>query len=164
MMNAELRMAPNGRDGFRTALIDAVVGAAVEGRREITWVDNNFADWPLDDAALLGALTRWARQPLRRLLLVAHTFADVPRRHPRFTRWRRTYAHRIECRSAPELSFSDFPSLMLAGDLYSLQVLDKQHWRARWLDDETDQKAWREVVEAILQRSEDDFGANTLGL
>jgi hypothetical protein len=158
------RNPTTGRQAFQQVLVNAVVGAAVEGRRELIWVDNDFADWPLDDASVLDAMSRWARQPTRRLLVVANNFQEVPRRHPRFTRWRSTYAHRVECRSAPEVSTNDFPSLMLAGELYSLQLLDKRQWRARWLDDETDHKAWRGVVDAILQRSELDFGANTLGL
>jgi hypothetical protein len=158
------RNPTTGRQAFRQVLVSAVVGAAVEGRRELIWVDDDFADWPLDDASLLDAMSRWARQPMRRLLVVANNFQEVPRRHPRFTRWRATYAHRVECRSAPEVSANDFPSLMLAGELYSLQLLDKRQWRARWLDDETDHKAWRGVVDAIIQRSAIDFGANTLGL
>lgn len=164
LMIPNARVAPVGRQAFRQAMVDAIAGAAVEGRREITWVDSDFTDWPLDDALVLDALSRWARQPLRRLLLVAHSFQDVPRKHPRFTAWRRTFAHRVECRSAPELPVSDIPTLMLAGDLYSLQLLDKRHWRTRWLDDETDYKTWQGVVDAILLRSEVDFGANTLGL
>ena len=168
-MNLEAMLIPPrtplvGRQAFRQTVVDAIVGAAVEGRRELIWVDTDFTDWPLDDTLLLDAMTRWARQPTRKLQVIAHGFQDVPRRHPRFTRWRCTYGHRVECRSAPELSVNDFPTLMLAGDLYSLQLLDKHHWRARWLDDETDHKAWRGVVEAIVQRSEIDFGANTLGL
>lgn len=158
------------RDGFSTRklfrdlVVKAVVGASVEGRRELCWVDPDFADWPLDDPALLDALTRWARQPERRFLMLACQYDEVVRRHPRFTQWRRTWAHRIECRSAPEVSRSEMPTLLMAGDLYSLQLLDRHHWHGRWLDDESDLKSWREVVEAILQRSDGDFPAHPLGL
>jgi hypothetical protein len=164
LMNPSQRIELDTRQAFQAAIIQAVVGAAVEGRREMIWVDPDFVDWPLEDAALLDAMTRWSRQPMRRLLVVAQNFQDVPRRHPRFTRWRTTYSHRIECRSAPELSAREVPCLMLAGDFYSLQLLDKSHWQGRWLDDETDRKTWHDVVEAILQRSEGDFPASTLGL
>lgn len=164
LMTPPTRIALQSRREFREGLVEAVVGACVEGRREMIWVDANFADWPLDDARLLDTLTRWSRQPMRKLQIIARSFDDVPRRHPRFTTWRRTYGHRVDCRSAPDLSDSEMPSLMLAGDLYSLQLLDKRHWSGRWLDDETEQKAWREVVDAILQRSDADFGASTLGL
>ncbi len=152
------------RTVFRERVVKAVVGAALEGRRELCWVDTNFAEWPLDDAHLLDALTRFARRPERKFLMLARNFDEVARRHPRFTQWRRTWSHRIECRSAPEVSEQEMPTLMLAGDLYSLQLLDRERWYGRWLDDEADFKAWREVVDAILQRSEVDFPANNLGL
>jgi hypothetical protein len=152
------------RQAFRDGIVKAVVGAAVEGRREICWVDADFADWPLDDAHLLDALSRWARQPDRKFTMIARNFDAVVRRHPRFTQWRRTYAHRVECRVAPEVSPQEMPTLMLAGDLYSLQLLDRDRWVGRWLDDEADVKAWREVVDAIVHRSEGGFPANTLGL
>ncbi len=152
------------RATFRDHVVNAVVGAAVEGRRDITWVDVDFADWPLDDARLLDALSRWAKGPERKFLMLARGFDEVARRHPRFTQWRRTFAHRVDCRSAPELAEQAMPTLMLAGDLYSFQLLDKRRWHGRWLDNETDFKAWREVVDAILQRSSGDFAANTLGL
>lgn len=158
------REAFDTRKAFQENLIMAVVGAAVEGRRELCWVDADFADWPLDDPSLIDALTRWARQPQRRFLMVAWSFDEVARRHPRFTQWRRTWAHRLECRSAPEVSRSEMPTLMLAGELYSLQLMDRRHWHGRWLDDEAELRAWRDVVDAILQRSEGDFPANTLGL
>ncbi len=164
LMTPTPRTPTTGHRAFQQVIVDAIVGAAVEGRRELIWVDSDFADWPLDDASLLDTMSRWARQPTRRLLVVANDFQNVPRQHPRFTSWRRTYAHRIECRSAPAVAVNDFPSLMLAGELYSLQLLDKRQWRARWLEDETDHKAWRGVVDAIVLRSEVDFGANTLGL
>jgi hypothetical protein len=152
------------RGEFREAIAKALVGAAVEGRRELIWVDANFADWPLDEPAVIDALTRWARRPTRKLLILASTFEDLPRRHPRFAQWRRTWAHRLECRSAPSISANDMPTLMLAGELYSLQLLDKHHWSGRWLDDDKAFEAWREVVDAIVQKSDHDFPANTLGL
>jgi hypothetical protein len=43
-------------------------------------------------------------------------------------------------------------------------LLDRDRWVGRWLDDEADVKAWREVVDAIVHRSEGGFPANTLGL
>ncbi len=158
------RASLDSRKAFREQIVKSVVGAAVEGRRDIVWVDNDFADWPLDDTHLLDAMTRWARRPERNFMMLARRFDDVARRHPRFTQWRRTWSHRVVCRSAPELSEQEMPTLMLAGDLYSLQLLNKQRWHGRWLDDEADFKAWREVVDAILQRSEVDFPANNLGL
>jgi hypothetical protein len=156
--------AIDSRKSFREQLVHAVVGAAIEGRREIVWVDPDFADWPLDEARVLDAMTRWARRPQRRFLMLASHYDAVPRRHPRFTQWRRTWSHRIDCRVASPQDVTEMPTLMLAGDLYSLQLISRDPWRGRWFADEGDQRAWREVVDAILQRSEGGFAANVLGL
>ena len=55
------------------------------------------------------------------------------------------------------------PTLLLAGSL-GLNVLDRVNWRGQWLADDHEIGQWREVVDAVLQRSEGDFPANTLGL
>lgn len=137
--------------------------AAASGVQEMRWVSPDFADWPLGDAALLGRLSAWARGPQRRLLLVAHDYDAVPRRHPRFVQWRRLWAHRMQCRAVAELDASQVPTLLLAGDL-GLQLMDTVRGRGRWLTEPNDLRTWSEVTEALLQRSEVAFGANTLGL
>jgi len=43
-------------------------------------------------------------------------------------------------------------------------LADRLHWRGHWLADDSEISAWREVVDALVQRSELDFPANTLGL
>ena len=105
---------------------------------------------------------RWARLPKRRLLVIAGRFDDVPRRFPQFTAWRRAWAHVVECR-ATDVEASQIPSLLLAGP-HSLQLADRLHWRGHWLGDDSEISAWHEVVDALVQRSEVDFPANTLGL
>lgn len=158
------RAALDTRSAFRQQVVESVVGAALDGRRAWIWVDADFAEWPLDDVHLLAAMTRWARRPDRTFMMLARDFSGVPRRHPRFTQWRRTWSHRIECRSAPDVSEQEMPTLLMAGELYSLQLLNKQRWQGRWLDDDAEFKSWREVVDAIVERSELDFPADNLGL
>jgi hypothetical protein len=144
------------------AALAFVVGQSLAAR-EMWLVDRDFAAWPLDDTALLDALTRWARQPQRKLTLVGYGFDDVPRRHPRFTAWRRTWSHVVDARAVPELDPSEVPTLLLAGEL-GVQLFDREHARGHWFADETTWRTWREVVDALLQRSESSFGASTLGL
>jgi hypothetical protein len=153
-----------GRAEFRTGVVAAVAAAATAGEREMCWVDVDFADWPLDDNALLDALTPWARAPQRRLTLLAHHYDEMPRRHPRFVAWRRTWGHLLDCRAAPSVDPSEMPCLLFSGKAASLQIVDKIRWRGRWLETEADRRSWGEVVDAILQRSEDAFPANNLGL
>jgi hypothetical protein len=154
--------AIDGRTDFQLAVRSAFVRAAREGVREICLVDPDFEAWPLDDAAVLEALGAWARQPMRRLWMVAGRFDAVPRRCPRFTDWRGTWAHAIECRLT-DVEASQIPTLLLAGSA-SLHLADVQRWRGHWLASEREVRDWREVVDVLVQRSEPGFAANMLGL
>lgn len=152
----------DGRSAFTTAVQTALAQAVHERAREMCFVDADFDAWPLDDGAVLRALADWARQPKRHLLVIAGRFDDLPRRFPKFTAWRRTWSHVLECR-ATDVEASQIPTLLLAGP-HSLQLADRLHWRGHWLGDDSEIRAWREVVDALVQRSEVDFPANTLGL
>ena len=152
----------DGRSAFTAALCQALSQAARERARELCFVDPDFEAWPLDDPLVLSALTAWARLPKRQLLLIGCRFDDLPRRCPRFTAWRRDWAHVVECR-ATEIETSQVPTLLLAGN-HSLQLADRLQWRGHWLADDSEISAWREVVDVLMQRSEVDFPANTLGL
>jgi hypothetical protein len=152
----------DGRSAFTAAVQTALSHAVRERARDMCFVDADFDAWPLDDTAVLHALAEWARQPKRRLLVIAGRFDDVPRRFPKFTAWRRTWSHVVECR-ATDVETSQIPTLLLAGP-HSLQLADRLQWRGHWLGDDSEISAWREVVDALVQRSEIDFPANTLGL
>jgi hypothetical protein len=152
----------NGRSEFSDALRQALAQAALERTRELCFVDADFEAWPLEDPQILRALTAWARLPKRQLLMIACCFDGLPRRYPRFTEWRRTWAHVVECR-ATEVETSQVPTLLLAG-ANSLHLADRLNWRGHWLADDSEIAAWREVVDVLMQRSDGDFPANTLGL
>jgi hypothetical protein len=152
----------DGRSDFTAAVRAALSQAGRERAREMCFVDADFDAWPLDDDVVLRALAAWARLPKRRLLVIAGRFEDVPRRFPQFAAWRRTWAHVVECR-ATDVEASQIPTLLLAGP-HSLQLADRLHWRGHWLGDDSEISAWREVVDALVQRSEVDFPANPLGL
>lgn len=152
----------DGRSAFTDALRQALAQAVQTREREICLVDPDFETWPLDDAQVLAELTRWARQPLRRLLLVAGHYDNVPRRFSRFTEWRGTWAHVVEA-CATDVEPSQIPTLLLAGPA-SLMLADRLRWRGHALSSDKEVADWREVVDVLLQRSEPAFGANTLGL
>ena len=111
----------DGRSAFTAALHQALSQAARERARELCFVDPDFEAWPLDDPLVLSALTAWARLPKRQLLLIACRFDDLPRRCPRFTAWRRDWAHVIECR-ATEIETSQVPTLLLAGPIFPIKT------------------------------------------
>ncbi len=151
-----------GRSEYRAALRLALSEAAAERARELIFVDPDFEAWPLEDSQVLAALTAWARLPKRQLLMVAGRFDDLPLRCPRFTAWRRAWAHVVACH-ATEVEPSQVPTLLLAG-AHSLTLVDRLQWRGYWLDDGSQISAWREVVDVLMQRSEPAFPANLLGL
>lgn len=152
----------DGRSEFTAAVRLALTQAAHERARELCFVDADFEAWPLEDPQVLSALTAWARLPKRHLLMLACRFDGLPRRCPRFTAWRREWAHVVESR-ATDVERSQVPALLLAG-AHSLHLADRLHWRGHWLADDSEIGAWREVVDVVMQRSEPDFPANTLGL
>lgn len=152
----------DGRSEFTAALRHALSRAAGTRARELCFVDTDFEAWPLEDPVVLRALSAWARLPKRQLLMIACRFDALPRRCPRFTEWRRNWAHVIACR-ATDVEPSQVPTLLLAGP-QSLHLADRLQWRGHWLGDDSEVGAWREVVDVLVQRSEADFPANTLGL
>jgi hypothetical protein len=152
------------RAGWQAALRWGFETARQRGARRITCVDACFETWPLDDAALLEALTAWLRLPQRRLVLLARRFDEVPRRFPRFTAWRRDFGHAVEPWQAPDELSSDLPSLLLDDGPVSVQLVDEEHWRGRAAIDVRSAALLREQVDVILQRSAPAFAASTLGL
>lgn len=164
-MNREIRQRSDlidGRSEFAAALRLALASAVQTRAHELCLIDPDFDTWPLEDAEVLGALTAWARLPKRRMLMMAARFDALPRRCPRFVAWRRTWAHVVECRTT-EVDASQIPTLLLAG-ARSLQLADRLAWRGHWLADDSEVAEWREVVDVLMQRSEVDFPANTLGI
>ena len=59
------------RSDFAAAVLWGVREATARQTRHLLWIDPDFADWPLDDPALLDALTPWVHRPQRRLVLGA---------------------------------------------------------------------------------------------
>ncbi len=152
----------DGRNAFIQAVRDTLAQALATRQRELCFVDADFESWPLDDPQVLAALDPWIRLPLRRMLILAGRFDAVPRRFPRFTEWRRNWAHAIECRST-DVERSQIPTLLLAGS-GSLYLADPKRWRGHHLTEDREVGDWREVVDVLVQRSEPDFAASMLGL
>ena len=154
----------DSRIAFAAALRWGFDTAFARDARRIVCVDRDFAEWPLDEPALLDALAAWLRRPKRRLVLLAADFRAIPQRHPRFMAWRRDWAHAIEARQAPQELAAGLPSVLLDDRQLSVQLLDYVHWRGRAAQDARIAHLLREQVDAVLQRSESAFPVNTLGL
>jgi hypothetical protein len=157
-----------GRADFERLLIEALAWAAEQGCRELHAWDASFVDWPLSDAAALAALAAWAK-PGRQLHLLALQYDDVLRRHPRFVRWRRDYAHCVTARAVePELRLDGAPQslLLLAGPqgAVSLRLFDRHLWRGEVSMEAAQRLRGLEWFDAVAQRSSDSFAPTTLGL
>ena len=149
---------------FAEAVAWAVRASIAGGARRITWVDEDFADWPLDDPALHTLLAGWLRQPGRRLVLLAGSYRDFMQRHPRFTAWRAPWVHAIDTLSVtPDLA-PELPAASYDDGRISLLLIDRLHWRGRCSTDPKDAWAVRERFESLVQRATPDFPVQTLGL
>ncbi len=155
-----LRSQADFADALRWALRHSLQQRA----RRITWMDSDFSAWPLDDAALLQALEAWLRLPQRKLVLIAADYTAVPRQHPRFVAWRRTWAHAIEAWSPEEGVQTEWPMLMVSDGGLCLQVFDHHHWRGRLALDMHAMHQWHNEIDALLQRCAAAFAVHQLGL
>ena len=151
------------RSEFHDALREAFAQAADQGCREIFISDTDFADWPLGERAVIESLTRWAYAH-RKLTVLAQSFDEFQRRHPRWVQWRRQWAHVVECRTPGDADAGRVPGMFLAPGLVTLRVLDPEHYRVSVSFDEADAILAREQLDALLQRSEEAFPVTTLGL
>ena len=149
---------------FHAALIWALGQATARRARRLVWSDPDFAGWPLDDAALIGALGDWLDLPQRELTLLAADFGRLPRACPRFTAWRRDRSHAIHARACDEADAPSVPSLLLDDGPVLLTLADKSRWRGRAVVDARDAHRAREQIDALLQRSAPSWPVTTLGL
>lgn len=152
------------RADFQAAIRGFIAAAQAAHVKQLWWVSPDYADWPLDEPAVLDALTHWARAPGARLHWVGHDFERVRRTMPRLTRWRQTFSHLLQCRSPEEVPGPDLPSLLVADHSAVVRLLDLERVRG-WVSHEAaDVQRAHEQIDAILQRSSDAFPAVILGL
>lgn len=152
------------RDSFTAALRWGFDQALAQSARSLCLVDPTYEHWPLDEVDVLQTLSQWARLPGRQLILLAARFDEVPRRQPRFTAWRKDWAHSIQALQAPPEFASDLPTLMLDDRRLCVHLIDAVSWRGRAAQDPRARLRWQEKIDVVLQRSEAAFAASTLGL
>lgn len=163
-MTAEpIAMPFAGRTAFHDAVRRLLADAARLGWRELCWCDPDFADWPLDDAAVLASLSAWLR-PYRRLTVVAAGYDDIVRRHPRWVAWRRLWSHSVVCRQADDDIAADLPTLLVAPGAAALRLLDRARHRGTVSTAGPDVAQTKIEFVSFLRHSADAFGATTLGL
>lgn len=153
----------SSRSEFHDALRTAFADAAAQGCREIWLCDIDYADWPLNEPGVIESLTEWARA-YRKLTVIAQHFDDVARRHARWVAWRRNWSHMVECRANVELEAGKMPTMMLAPGLLTVRLVDPVRYRGSLSRNPADAVHARELIDAVLQRSEEAFPVTSLGL
>lgn len=151
------------RADFLDAIRVSFALAAQGGAREIFIVDPNFADWPLNDRAVIAMLAGWI-DSRRNLTVFAHSFDELARRHSRFVDWRRQWSHVVHCRSDPEIEAEQVPTILLAPETSCVRLLDRVRHRGTMSNRPVDLNECREAVDALLQRSVEAFPVTPLGL
>ncbi|QIL44418.1 hypothetical protein G7045_09185 [Acidovorax sp. HDW3] len=153
----------SGREDFQALVRAALECAGAQGWRELVLSDADFWDWPLGEAAVIEALTAWVRQG-QRITLLARSYDEVVRRHPRFVRWRSTWDHKIVCRRCAGSAPSDVPSLLWSPQ-WALQRLDAERCVGVSGDEPERRVLLKEKIdEWLLRRSTPGFPSTTLGL
>lgn len=159
------RRAVDGRRDFEAALKEALGRIASAPRaREVFLCDADYADWPLGERAVVDLFEAWAMSH-RRLVMIACSFDDLARRHPRWVSWRQRWSHVVDCRLLTDIEAPACPSLLHAPEVCTLRLFDVQRHRGAYSegDDEVD-RAVRADFDVLSQRSEPGFPVTTLGL
>jgi hypothetical protein len=151
------------RSEFHLALRQGFAEAASAGARELWLADNDFADWPLGERDVIASLTQWVASS-RRLTLLASTFDEVARLHPRWVTWRRQWSHVVSCRANTELEAGAMPTLLIASGVVTVRLSDTVHHRGRLSHERAEELRCKELIDAVLQRSEEAFPATSTGL
>lgn len=151
-----------GREAFAALVRTALAQAAAQGWRELLLCDADFADWPLGEAAVVESLHAWARQG-QRMTLLACSYDEVLRRHPRFVRWRTTWEHKITAQRCARADPGDLPSV-LSAPTWVLQRLDVARCAGLSGSEPERRVLLHEVVHEWMRRSTPGFPASVLGL
>lgn len=157
------RKSVSSRNEFVALARQLLSGLDGASGRDLTLVDLDFSPWPLDDASVVDALTRWIQLPGRRLHLIGARFDIIEREQARFAGWRRPFAHSVECMTPTDVDPSDLPALLMLDAGY-LELLDRERWQASW---SAERRAWvlqRERIDALVQRCEPAWPVTVLGL
>ena len=162
-MTTETIVPIASRGDFLAAIRSSFALARDANAREILIVDPTFADWPLNEPAVVQTLADWVGST-RTLTLFAHRFDEVGHRHPRFVDWRRQWAHAVHGRSDPDVEAEQVPTLLLVPGTTCVRLLDRVRHRGTTSNRPVDLNECREAIDALLQRSVEAFPATTLGL
>lgn len=160
-----LRRTLDGRSEFQAAIRLALERiAAAPAARRLFLCDADFADWPLGERSTVALFEAWA-QSHRQLVVVAASFDDLARRHPRWVLWRRQWSHIVDCRVLTDREPAFCPTWLHAPGVCTLRLFDAQRHRGVYTEgDRAAETAATAETDVLAQQSEPGFPVTTLGL
>ena len=151
-----------GREAFEQLVRNAFVHAARDGWQEIILSDATFEDWPLRDRSVVESLHAWSKSG-RRLVMLASSYDEVIRRHPRFVAWRKTWGHIIDCRVCRTTAPVDFPSALWS-PAWAMHRTDPLRSTGTCGADRDRQVQIKELLDEKIRNSSSGFASSVLGL
>lgn len=145
-----------------------VLALAADQRASLLMLDTDFTQWPLGEIACVESLEQWSlRHSQVHCTLLARDWTAFPRQHPRWLRWRGTWAHKVSCKAVAEEDISSLqplrPTLVLQG-VMGLQLLDTDAGVGLWSQRPAQLHEWWQFGDAISQRSAESMPVTTVGL
>lgn len=155
--------AIDGRQAFTDAIRALLLQLPELAPREVWMIDAAFDGWPLDEPAVLDALTAWLRLAGRQLNIVANDFSAVQQRFPRFGNWRKPRVHALQAWQPTPEDRLPLTAQLLASSA-AIELLDATHWRARKVSDRADLRSLNENAGTLLRRCQSAWPVTTVGL
>lgn len=151
------------RREFQEAVRRALIEAAEADARQMWFCDADFTHWPLNEVSVVQSVSRWAARR-HKLTVIASSFNEVIRSHPRWVAARTAWSSQIECLQVNETESSDVPSMLLLPGHCVVRLFDPVKFRGSVSRDPADLLRARERADVISQQSAESFPATTLGL
>jgi hypothetical protein len=145
--------------------VGAAMAMAAVQPADLTFVDVDFARWPIGRRSVMAAFHQWTlASRAAHCTMLAASYDGFGRMHPLWVAWQRSWVHRVCCYQAPEeFASALMPTLVLHGTL-GLRLLEPLHGTGVWTRDEGTLAAWLTEIDVILQRSHEAMPPTTLGL
>ncbi len=158
---AQSEAAPviEGRLAWQQALRELLLDPGAQ----LCMYSDDYAEWPLDESALVQGLARWAlprRRPCMRML--ARDYSRLLAGNSRFVRWREEFSHVIQCRELSPGIESPPEGLWLHER--ALVALPAQRERRALLQAGRDAQASLQMFEQAWDLAEPGFVPRALGL
>lgn len=151
-----------GRLLFADLVRQSLATAAAEGWPRLVLCDNDFADWPLGERAVVASLQAWARRG-RVLQMLGRDLGLLRLQHPRFVQWRVAWAHLVEVRACGSASADEWPSVIWS-PVWTLERIDVTHSVVVASRDARRQVALAERLDHWWHKSSPSLPPTTLGL